>query len=372
MSRKQLLLTLYQPLTHMEASSLHVFRGSDSVWAVTGNDKYWGSHDMERVFQYEIGPSDEGQDIHSFLRRKGYSRHILASMKPDPSAILLNGKHEFLCHPVCAGDVLTTRVCDPVSSKNIVPAPVPFGIAYEDEDILVVNKPAGLAIHPAISHPENTLGNGVVWYYEQQGIPFVFRCINRLDRDTTGLLIVAKNIVASCVLEQALLRREIHRTYLAIAEGKTDPAGTVDAPIGRRTRSLIERCIDPENGERAVTHYKTLRYLPGAARSDISSSVENSSASDVRSLLELQLETGRTHQIRVHMASLDHPLAGDTLYNPSYLRRPDDPVPAGTDITRQALHAWKLDFTHPITGMPMHLETPVPDDMQALLSANSI
>ncbi len=356
---------------------------------------------MERVFQYEIEPSDEGQDIHSFLRRKGYSRHILASMKPDPSAILLNGKHEFMCHPVCAGDVLSTRVCDPVSSKNIVPAPVPFGIAYEDEDILVVNKPAGLAIHPAISHPENTLGNGVVWYYEQQGIPFVFRCINRLDRDTTGLLIVAKNIVASCILEQALLRREIHRTYLAIVEGRTDPAGTVDAPIGRRTRSLIERCIDPENGERAVTHYKTLRYLSAHSKSresvsesfggfsmsdsvenpsayddscpmqrsmaTISDSGENSFASGIRSLLELQLETGRTHQIRVHMASLGHPLAGDTLYNPAYLRRPDDPVPPGTDISRQALHAWKLDFTHPITGVHMHLEAPVPDDMQAFL-----
>lgn len=368
---------------------------------------------MERVFRYEIGPSDEGQDIHSFLRRKGYSRHILASMKPDPSAILLNGKHEYMCHPVCAGDVLTTHVSDPVSSKNIVPAPVSFGIAWEDEDILVVNKPAGLAIHPAISHPENTLGNGVVWYYGQQGIPFVFRCINRLDRDTTGLLIVAKNIVASCILEQALLRREIHRTYLAVAEGRTEPEGIVDAPIGRKTRSLIERCIDPENGERAVTHYRTLRYLPsgmsapspagslpvpggqlpsgtssqegGRPLTDFSPRENSRSLTDFppkengrsltdfppqengRSLLELRLETGRTHQIRVHMASLGHPLVGDTLYNPAYLRRPDDPVPPGTDMARQALHAWKLDFTHPITGNPMHLEAPVPEDMQALL-----
>jgi len=316
---------------------------------------------MERTFIYRIQPADEGQDIHSFLRRRGYSRHILASMKPDPAAILLNGRHEYMCHPVCRGDVLTTRVCDPVSSENIRPAPVPFGIAYEDEDILVVNKPAGLAIHPAVSHPENTLGNGVVWYYEQQGIPFVFRCINRLDRDTTGLLIVAKNIVASCVLEQALQHREIHRTYLAIADGKTDPEGTVDLPIGRRTRSLIERCIDPENGERAVTHYRTLRCLP-PRKAGVSPSDSG------RSLLELHLETGRTHQIRVHMASLGHPLAGDTLYNPACLRRPDDPVPPDADIARQALHSWKLDFTHPITGEAMHFEAPVPGDMQKLIT----
>ena len=306
---------------------------------------------MERTFTYSIGKADAGQDIHSFLRQKGYSRHILQSMKPDPSAVLLNGVHAYMKHPLAEGDVLVTRVSDPVSSSHIVPAPVPFGITFEDEDILVVDKPAGTAIHPAISHPQNTLGNGVVLYYEQQGIPFVFRCINRLDRDTTGLLIVAKNAVSSCVLEQALRSREIHRTYLAVAEGLTEKEGTVDLPIGRKDRSLIERCVDTEHGERAVTHYRLLRYLPETDRS----------------VLELRLETGRTHQIRVHMAYLGHPLAGDTLYNPSCLRKPADPVPDDVPIARQALHSWKLDFVHPISGKAMHFEAPVPSDMQKLL-----
>ncbi|MEE8885181.1 MAG: RluA family pseudouridine synthase [Eubacteriales bacterium] len=365
---------------------------------------------MERTFTFKIEKEDTGQDIHSFLRRKGFSRHILQSMKPDPTSILLNGRHEFMCHPLEEGDVLTARVCDPVSSENIIPAPVPFGIAYEDEDILVVNKPANLAIHPAISHPENTLGNGVVWYYEKQGIPFVFRCINRLDRDTTGLLIVAKNIVASCILEQSLQRHEIHRTYLAVAEGMCDESGTVDLPIGRQDRSLIERCVDLENGERAVTHYRRLKYIPdekisrdnvpgantpsgnvsgddvtggnvsgdnvasgnGSSDNVSGDNIANGNVSEInvpggRSVLQLRLETGRTHQIRVHMAYLGHPLVGDTLYNPAYLRRPTDPVPADAPIGRQALHSWKLDFVHPITKKAMHLEAPIPGDMQALI-----
>ncbi|MDO4621883.1 MAG: RluA family pseudouridine synthase [Eubacteriales bacterium] len=294
---------------------------------------------MERVFSYTISAEDAGKDVHEFLRNRGYSRHILASMKPIPEAVKVNGVHVYMRFRLSEGDVLTTMVRDEQSSVNIIPAPIPFGIEYEDEDLLIVNKPADTAIHPAVGHPANTLGNGVAWYYQQQGIPFVFRCINRLDRDTTGLLIVAKNLVSASILEQTLLKREIHRTYLAVAEGHTEDSGTIDLPIARKEGSLIERCVDPENGDRAVTHYETLKRYPEY------------------SLVRLQLETGRTHQIRVHMTAQGHPLMGDTLYNP-------DGLPG---ITRQALHSFSLDFPHPITGESMHFEADPPEDMQKLL-----
>lgn len=323
---------------------------------------------MERIFRYEIKEQDAGKDIHEFLRGKKYSRHILASMKPDKTAILVNGVHEFMCYKLQTGDVLQTRVVDPKSSVNIRPAPVPFSVIYEDEDVLIVDKPAGQAIHPAISHPADTLANGLAWYYQQKGIPFVVRCINRLDRDTTGLLIVAKNLVSACVLEQDLLARNIHRTYLAIAEGELPERGTINLPIARKEGSLIERCVDEERGDRAVTHFFRKGYYPPTTNA----SPESVSTGSVKnrngySLVQLKLETGRTHQIRVHLSHSGHPLLGDTLYHPDYLRTPEDPIPEGLPINRQALHSWQLDFTHPITGEAMHFEAPVPEDMRKLL-----
>nr|WP_027871443.1 RluA family pseudouridine synthase [[Eubacterium] cellulosolvens] len=318
---------------------------------------------MERIFSYTITDADAGKDIHEFLRGKKYSRHILASMKPDKTAILVNGVHEFMCYRLQTGDVLQTRVVDPVSSVNIRPAPVPFSVIYEDEDVLIVDKPAGQAIHPAISHPADTLANGLAWYYQQQGIPFVVRCINRLDRDTTGLLIVAKNLVSACVLEQDLLARKIHRTYLAIAEGELSESGTIDLPIARKEGSLIERCVDPEHGDRAVTHFMRKEYYPPVADTDNNFACRRNGFS----LVQLKLETGRTHQIRVHLSHSGHPLVGDTLYNPDFFRTPEDPIPEGLPMNRQALHSWQLDFTHPITGEAMHFEAPVPEDMRKLL-----
>lgn len=317
---------------------------------------------MERTLTYIINDTDAGTDIRSFLRREGYSRHILASVKPDPDAVLVNGVHVFLRYALQENDVLTIRVRDDVSSRNVVPSPVPFSVVFEDEDVLIIDKPAHVAIHPAISHPANTLANGVTWYYEQKGIPFVFRCINRLDRDTTGLLIVAKNIVSASILETALQKRGIRRTYLALAEGIIPDEGTIDLPIARKESSLIERCVDEERGERAVTHYRRLSQSLKTGRA----------AAAPYSVAELHLGTGRTHQIRVHMAAIGHPLLGDSLYNPSVIPlfdkeipKPGVPLPYG--LARQALHSWKLDFVHPIKKEPMHFEAPVPEDMQRLL-----
>ena len=328
---------------------------------------------MERIITYKISETDAGSDVHSFLRQKGYSRHMLASMKPDPEAVLLNGTHVFMRHPLTPGDTLRIRIRDDESSGTLAPSPVPFSILYEDEDLLIIDKPANEAIHPAVSHPADTLGNGLAHYFSKKNIPFVFRCINRLDRDTTGLLIVAKNLLAASVLEQSLQRREIHRTYLAAAEGLLPDEGTIDLPIARVDGSLILRAVDHERGVRAVTHYRTLRRITEREWKQ----TPGSRAFPGLSVLQLQLETGRTHQIRVHLAYLGHPLAGDPLYNPNCLRRDAVLPPPGTcvppkdenplSLTRQALHSWKLDFTHPVTGEPMHFESPVPEDMRRLI-----
>ncbi|MBQ2626197.1 MAG: RluA family pseudouridine synthase [Eubacterium sp.] len=313
---------------------------------------------MIRTFRYNITASDLPATVHQYLRQKGYSRHILASLKPHPDAVLRNGGHVWFSDRLVSGDVLTVTVRDAVSSVNIVPAPVPFSIVYEDEDLMVIYNPAGVSIHPAINHPADTLANGIAQLYRERGVPYVFRCINRLDRDTTGLLILANNVFSASLLEQALQRREISRTYLAVAEGTVPQEGTIDLPIGRKEASLIERCVDPEHGDRAVTHFRTLQVFSG----------EKLPASAAFSLVELRLETGRTHQIRVHMAATGHPLIGDTLYNPRYqILQPQ----SDDEIRRQALHAWKLSFVHPITKEAMHFTAPLPGDLLQLVKCGS-
>ncbi|MEE0954503.1 MAG: RluA family pseudouridine synthase [Eubacterium sp.] len=319
---------------------------------------------MQRILNYSITRDDAGQTIRSFLRLRGYSRHILGTMKPDPQAVLLDGVPVYMNHVLEDGHLLTIRLTDTEPSEHIIPAPIPFGILYEDEDIMIVDKPAGIAIHPAISHPADTLANGVAWYYQQKGQPYVFRCVNRLDRDTTGILVLAKNALAASILGTNLHsdRKDtlFVRTYLAIAEGLTPPSVTINLPIARKEGSLIERCVDFERGDLAVTHFTTLGHY-----SRTITAVENADNADTLrkketvSLVRLQLETGRTHQIRVHMAAIGHPLAGDTLYNP-------DGIPG---MPRQALHSCMLEIAHPISGEILHFESDFPKDMQDFLNS---
>jgi len=257
-------------------------------------------------------------------------------MKRAEHAILLNGEPAFGRTVLREGDVLRILVPEEVndSDSSIIPVPLPLDILYEDEDILVLNKPADMPVHPSAGNYENTLANGVAWYYKQQGKAFVYRCINRLDRDTTGVLVLAKNPLSGALLSAQMKHRQIRRTYLAIVQGITPEQETIDAPIGRAADSTIERQVDFTNGESAVTHYERLATYHSY------------------SLIELHLETGRTHQIRVHMNYIGHPLPGDFLYNPDY-----------SHISRQALHSHHLRFRHPITGEEMHFTAPVPEDM---------
>ena len=295
---------------------------------------------MERTFIDTIDSTYNEKRIWDFICDHGYTHHIRTWLKQHPGSVRLNEIPVPFYTIMKTGDILRITLLDERSSEKILPVPLPLSIAYEDEDILVVNKAADVPIHPSIGNYENTLANAVAYYYESQGIPFVYRCINRLDRDTTGLLIIAKNMLSSAILSEQMKNRQIHRTYLSLVEGQTEDNGTIDAPIARVGDSVIERQVDYAFGEHAVTHYQRLAY---DKKLDVS-------------LLQIQLETGRTHQIRVHMTHIGHPLCGDTLYNPST-----------TIMTRQALHSYKLDFIHPITKKEMHFTAPLPIDMSRII-----
>lgn len=293
---------------------------------------------MERIIEYTIAEISDGLRIEQYLRRLGYSSQNLTQLKKMPQSILVNSVWSYLRTVLHTGDILTVHIQETASSPNIPPVELPLCIVYEDEDILVVNKPAGMPIHPSLNNYKNSLANALMYYYTRQGKPFIFRCTNRLDRDTSGLTVIAKHMVSSGILSGMAARHEIEREYLAVVRGSvTPPSGTINAPIGRTGSSLIERKVDYDHGEYALTHYRTVKGKNG------------------HSLVSLILETGRTHQIRVHMKHLGFPLIGDYLYNPDM-----------EHIRRQALHSYRLAFRHPITGQHMEFRADMPEDMQKI------
>lgn len=289
---------------------------------------------MDRIFHYQITENEQDTTVLDFLRKKGFSRHILSSMKADKEALTRNGQRIGGREQLLAGDYFRVRLLETVDSDGIVPVSMPLSILYEDEDILVINKPADMPVHPSIGNYTNTLANGVAAYLDAKDEHSPFRCINRLDRDTSGALILAKNAFSAAVLSTQMRNRQIRRTYLAVVEGITPPNGTISAPISRVDDSVIERHVDFLHGEPAVTHYERLE------------------TKNEHSLLEIHLETGRTHQIRVHMGYIGHPLPADYLYHPVY-----------DCFKRQPLHSLQLEFRHPVTDKSMCLLAPVPEDM---------
>ena len=291
---------------------------------------------MERIFEYQISSGEEGRKLGDFLREKGYSRQLLRQLKETENGLLRNGQPTFMTIALKNGDRIRVRLLEKAEgSEAIMPAPLPFEIVYEDEDLLVVNKPADMPIHPSFQNHGNTLADALTWHYQQHGEDFVYRCINRLDRDTTGLLIVAKHLLSASILSDMVGKREIHREYLAIVKGIPPENGTISAPISRKKGSAILREVNFETGEPAVTHFARLEIRNGL------------------SLVSLKLETGRTHQIRVHMGYIGCPLIGDYLYYPECSR-----------ISRQALHSHRLSFLHPITGKALSFTAPLPEDME--------
>ena len=294
---------------------------------------------MNRNIDYIIDEDSAGLRVEQFLRRKRYSGQNLSEIKRMPKSILVNGVHYYMRQELSKGDHLQVCICETKNSEKIPPTNLPLDIIYEDEDILVLNKPAGMPIHPSLNNYTNSMANALAYYFQSQGKPFIFRCCNRLDRDTSGLTIVSKHLVSGSILSDMTKYREVHREYLAIARGSVTPSeGTIQAPLGRKEGTIIERTVDWEHGEDAVTHYKVVKEANG------------------HSLVSLRLETGRTHQIRIHMKYLGYPLIGDYLYNPDM-----------EYMTRQALHSHHMEFTHPITGEHMSFTAPLPEDMARVM-----
>lgn len=286
---------------------------------------------------YPITHTIKELSVKQYLLEQGYSQSLIRQLRNTENGITIDGKPAYTTHLLRPGEVLSACFREDKGSEHIAPTPMPLHIKYEDEHILVVNKDAGVPIHPSQGYFENTLANGIAYYFKEKGESFTYRAVNRLDRDTTGLLIVAKNPLSACILSDMVKKHLILRRYLAVVCGKTPSKGLIDAPIARVDGSIIERCVDKIRGEEARTHYKRLFYDPVTGHS----------------LIGLRLETGRTHQIRVHLKSIGHPLPGDFLYHPDYRY-----------IRRQALHSFRLDFLHPISKEPLSFEAPLPEDMQ--------
>ncbi len=278
--------------------------------------------------------------IRNYLRSLGYSIPSLQELKKDPQGVLKNGTPCFMNQYLSIGDVLLIHVEENTSSKHVDPVKLPLNILYEDDHLIVVNKPAGMPIHPSANNHDNSLASALAFYYQSKGIPFIFRCMNRLDRDTSGVTVVAKHHAAAGILARDVRAHHLTREYLAIVSGTDLPdAGTIDAPLGRKPGSVIERTIDFDHGERAVTHYNVIKRKNG------------------HSLISLILETGRTHQIRIHMKHLGYPLIGDYLYNPDMHL-----------ISRQALHSHQMTLTHPITKEIVSFTADLPEDMAKIIS----
>ncbi len=291
---------------------------------------------MKRV-NFTIPDEFDGYTVDSFLRKNGVSRNLITHLKQTDMGISIDDKLIFTNYKLTSGQVLSIKVIDEAPSENIIPVNLPVDIVYEDEDIIVINKPFDMPCHPSKGNYENTLGNALA--YKFRDTPFVFRSVSRLDRDTTGLLVVAKHMFSAAILSNMVKERKIKREYLAICSGITPINGTIEAPIIRAYEGTIERIVDFSRGEHAVTHFQRIKN------------------NEKHSLMHIKLETGRTHQIRVHMKHIGFPLIGDFLYNPDYAH-----------ITRQALHSWKLSFVHPISKQQMNFEVKPPQDMQQVLA----
>ena len=292
-----------------------------------------------RMLTHTVVPEEDGRMVKGILRGSlQLSYTLLKSLKWRENAILLNGQNVHVNAIVCAGDVVSVALSERTPREDLYRknAAAP-NIVYEDEDLLVLNKPAGVAMHPkADDAAAPSLAAMLTGYLGEGSVPHF---VSRLDKGTSGLLIAAKSGYVHDRLRRALHSSELRREYRAVAVGQvTPPRGVIDAPIGRAEGSIIRRCVR-EDGLVSRTEYEVLQ------------------TAERFSLLRLRPETGRTHQLRVHMAYLGHPLAGDWLY--------------GTEdknlITRPALLSYELWFTQPVTGQDLHFTAPIPQDMQRLL-----
>ena len=251
---------------------------------------------MERKLIYEITDEFDGKTVKDLLKHNKISVAMTTKLKKKENGIMLNGQRVFVTAKLKTGDVLELLAESEESfSEFIYPTEGTLDIIYEDEDFLVLNKPPYLPIHPSKGHPYDSLANIVVYYYKQKNVNFTFRCVNRLDKDTSGVTLIAKNAYAHELMRRLSIENQISKTYYAAVHGKPNPeSGTIDLPIYRPEEATIKRIVDPR-GKQAITIYETVK------------------TNERLSLVKINLITGRTHQIRVHFSHIGHPLAGDFL-----------------------------------------------------------
>lgn len=292
-----------------------------------------------------VSPEDAGVRIDKYLAEQlpDITRSYLQKLLKDGS-VQMNGKPVKASTKTAAGAVIALTIPEP-EEPEILPENIPLDILYEDSDVILINKPKDMVVHPAAGHYTGTLVNALMYHCrgDLSGINGVLRpgIVHRIDKDTTGVLIVCKNDRAHNALAEQLKEHSITRKYRAIVCGNLkEDEGTVDAPIGRHPQDRKKMAIVRSGGKRAVTHYRVLERFGNDT------------------YIECQLETGRTHQIRVHMASLGHPLLGDEIYG-----RAKSPF----KLEGQTLHAMVLGFIHPTTGEYMEFEAPLPEYFEKLL-----
>lgn len=280
---------------------------------------------------FKVPPQAEGWRLGRFLREQGVTAGCIKAVKHQGNGFFVDGAALHTNQPVHAGQTVRFEL-PPEAPTSVTPQPVPFTVKYEDEFAAVLDKPAGIAVHPTLNYPDGTLANGWLYYLRGKGQSGVFRPINRIDKNTSGLVLCAQNAFAA-----PLLGKSAKKCYVAIVQGEM-PLGrsSISAPIARQGDSIIGRCVR-DDGKPSITDYTVLAAGGG------------------HSLLACHPRTGRTHQIRVHMAYLGHPLAGDSLYG------------GHTDeMARHALHCAALHFCHPVTGAQQRVESALPPDMAAL------
>ena len=287
---------------------------------------------------YTIQPNDNFFNVKELLKLKfQISDRLLVKLKKNKK-IWLNSTPTFVDSRLKPFDIVEILIDFEEKSENIIPTQMDLNIIYEDEYYIVINKPSGIAIHPSILHYTDSLANGVKFYFEQKNIKKKIRPINRLDKDTSGIVIFAKNEYIQEFLVKEMKKNTFFKEYIAVCEGIFESKiGTINLPIGRKENSIIERCVCSD-GDIAITHYNVLKSLKNT------------------SVVHVTLETGRTHQIRVHLSNIGHPILGDTLYgNPSSV------------INRQALHAYKVKFIHPIIGLNVEYIATIPSDIKSII-----
>lgn len=294
---------------------------------------------MRGRYSYIVTEVDRGATVRDVMKKRlGFSSRLVTKFKKGLGTVKRNGIQVRNFAEVMPGDVLDITMPEDVS--HFEPEDIPVEVVFQDEDLMLINKQPGVTVHPTRTHPSGTLANGLMKRMLDTGDKYKIRFVNRLDMDTSGILIVARNSHCQDAISRMMKRDEVEKYYYAIVHGLVEQdEGTVDAPIGRSEPDSIYRTVRPD-GSPSITHYKVLeRFESGFT------------------LLKLRLETGRTHQIRVHMKHIGHPIAGDHLYGKT------EPELIG----RQALHAGRIAFPHPISGEPLDVEAPLPEDFQNLL-----